>query len=142
MLPRKGEAEAVHATSAAVDEETHSLAITRGLRGALARPLCRRATTFPTRCFRRVPGHAILAFTFGHAKKRILFDRSQRADLAARGSICGCSLKNEIQQRAVNFNSAIIINEAEPSKFIHKEAYTRARGADHRRKRLLADIRD
>src|ERR1700716_4324522 len=48
-----------------------------------------------------------------------------------------------VQQRAVNFQAAaVVVDEAEPSKLVHEKADARARGADHLRKRLLADLCD
>src|SRR3981081_2080819 len=51
--------------------------------------------------------------------------------------------QDHVQQRAVNFQvAAVVVDEAEPSKLVHEKADARARGADHLRKRLLADLCD
>ena len=37
--------------------------------------------------------------------------------------------------------AAVVINKAQLSKFVHKMGYAGTRGADHLRKRRLADVR-
>ena len=51
-------------------------------------------------------------------------------------------MQNDIQQRTVDFDAAVVLNEAQLSKFVHKETHARPGRADHLRKRLLADFRD
>ena len=51
-------------------------------------------------------------------------------------------VQNDVQQRAVDFHMAVVINEAQLSKFVHEMAHTGPRGADHLRQRLLADLRN
>jgi hypothetical protein len=51
-------------------------------------------------------------------------------------------VQNDIQQRAMDFDAAIVLNKAQLPKFVHKETYARARGSDHLRKRLLTDLGD
>jgi len=51
-------------------------------------------------------------------------------------------VQNNTQQRAVNFDSAIIINEAQFPKFVHEVAHTGARRANHLRECLLTDLRN
>ena len=41
----------------------------------------------------------------------------------------------------MDFNMAVVINEAQLPKFVHEKAYTRSRRADHLRQSLLADFR-
>jgi hypothetical protein len=41
----------------------------------------------------------------------------------------------------VDFDVAVILNQAQPSKFVHEKAHARSRRADHFRERLLADFR-
>src|SRR5450755_3267577 len=52
-------------------------------------------------------------------------------------------VQNDAQQRAVDFQGAgpVVFNEAQLSKFVHKMGYAGPRGADHLRKRCLADVR-
>ncbi len=49
-------------------------------------------------------------------------------------------VQNDTQQRAVDFNSAVVFYEAQFSKFVHEMTHTRPRGADHFRERFLADF--
>ena len=47
-------------------------------------------------------------------------------------------MQNEIQQGTVDFEAAaIIVNEAQFSKFVHEETHAGPRRANHLRKRLL-----
>ena len=39
-------------------------------------------------------------------------------------------------------DAAVIVDEAQLSKFVHEETYTRPRSSDHLCKRLLANFRD
>ncbi len=49
-------------------------------------------------------------------------------------------VQNDIQQRAVDLQSAIVIDEAQFTEFIHERAHPRSRRANHFRERLLADL--
>src|SRR6266536_1887954 len=49
-------------------------------------------------------------------------------------------VQNDIQQRAVDLQSAIVIDEAQFTEFIHERTHPRSRRADHFRERLLADL--
>ena len=52
-------------------------------------------------------------------------------------------VQNHVQQRAVNFQTAaVVVDEPQPSKFIHEKADAGPCRADHLRKRLLADLCD
>src|SRR4249919_21138 len=51
-------------------------------------------------------------------------------------------VQNHVQQRAMDGNPAIVINEAQLAKLVHKKADARARRADHFRQGLLADLGD
>ena len=51
-------------------------------------------------------------------------------------------VQNDVQQRAVDFHMAVVINEAQLSKFVHEMIHAGPRGADHLRERLLADLRN
>jgi hypothetical protein len=42
----------------------------------------------------------------------------------------------------VDFDTAVVLNEAQLSKFVHEETHSRPRRSDHLRERLLADFRD
>ena len=42
----------------------------------------------------------------------------------------------------MDLDAAVVVNEAQLSKFVHEETHARSRRADHLRKRLLADFRD
>ena len=54
----------------------------------------------------------------------------------------GFLVQNDIQQRAVDFDAAVVVNQAQFSKFVHKKAHAGARRTDHLRERLLADLGD
>jgi hypothetical protein len=49
---------------------------------------------------------------------------------------------DDFEQRPVNFQTAVVINETELSKPIHKEINSRSGGTDHFRQSLLAYLRD
>ena len=49
-------------------------------------------------------------------------------------------VQNDAQQRAVDFQGSVVIDEAQLPKLVHKMADTGPRGADHLRKRLLAHL--
>lgn len=49
-------------------------------------------------------------------------------------------VKNEIQQRLVHFNFAVVADETQFSKPVHEEAHPRPRSADHFGQRLLTDM--
>ena len=51
-------------------------------------------------------------------------------------------MQDEIQQRTVDLDAAVVVNEAEFSKLVHEKAHARPGRSDHLRKRLLADFRD
>jgi len=51
-------------------------------------------------------------------------------------------VQNNIQQGTANFEAAIVVDEAQSTKFVHEETHAGARCADHLRKYLLADFRD
>ena len=42
----------------------------------------------------------------------------------------------------MHLQAAVVLDEAEFAEFVHEVADTRARGTDHLRQRLLADLRD
>ena len=51
-------------------------------------------------------------------------------------------VQNDIEQRGVDFDLAVVVNQTQFSKFVHKKAHAGARRADHLRERLLADLGD
>ena len=51
-------------------------------------------------------------------------------------------MQNDIEQRFVNQDAAVVFNKAEIAKSIHEETDTGSRGADHLRQRFLRDLRD
>jgi hypothetical protein len=51
-------------------------------------------------------------------------------------------VQNDVQQGTVDFQVAVVINEAQFPKFVHEMTHTGARGANHFRERLLADLRN
>ena len=51
-------------------------------------------------------------------------------------------VQHDIQQRTMNFDMAVVIDETELSKSVHEEANARSGRADHLRQRFLADFRD
>ena len=53
----------------------------------------------------------------------------------------GFLVQNDIQQRGVDFDWAVVANQAQFSKFVHEKAYAGARRTNHR-ERLLADLGD
>ena len=44
-------------------------------------------------------------------------------------------VQNDIQQRTVDFDLTVVVNQAQFSKFVHKKAYPGARRTDHIRER-------
>jgi hypothetical protein len=48
--------------------------------------------------------------------------------------------QNHVQQGTVDFDSAVVINKPQLSKFVHEKTDTRSRRADHLREGLLADF--
>src|ERR1700730_15148934 len=51
-------------------------------------------------------------------------------------------MQNDIQQGTMDTDADVVVNEAQFSKFVHKETHAGPGHADHLRKRLLADFRD
>jgi hypothetical protein len=51
-------------------------------------------------------------------------------------------MQNDIQQRPVDFDAAVVGNKAQPAKFVHEEADAGPGRSNHLRKRLLADFRN
>src|ERR1051325_7477462 len=51
-------------------------------------------------------------------------------------------VKNDAQQRTVNLHLAVVLDEAQFSKTVHKKAYPRSRRPHHVREGLLAEFRD
>jgi len=49
-------------------------------------------------------------------------------------------MQNDIQQRAVDFKVAVVINQAHFSELIHEKAHSSTRRANHLRERFLADL--
>jgi hypothetical protein len=58
------------------------------------------------------------------------------AQLLMWGSSCKTTFSNE------DFDLAVVVNQTQFSKFVHKKAHAGARRTDHLRKRLLADLGD
>jgi hypothetical protein len=52
-------------------------------------------------------------------------------------------VQNDIQQCTVDFDAAaVVVNEAQLSKFVHEKTHIGLGRSDHIRKRLLADFRN
>ena len=51
-------------------------------------------------------------------------------------------VQNDIQQRTVNLDAAVVVNEAQFSKLVHEKTNAGPGRADHVRERFLADFRD
>jgi hypothetical protein len=51
-------------------------------------------------------------------------------------------VQNDVQQGAVDFNVAVVINKAQLPKSVHEKAHARSRRADHFGQRFLTDFRD
>lgn len=51
-------------------------------------------------------------------------------------------MKNDVQERAVDAQRAVVLNESEFAETIHEKAHPRSGGADHFRQRLLAYFGD
>ena len=51
-------------------------------------------------------------------------------------------VQHDAQQRAVDFHGAVVLDEAQFPKLVHKLAHSGPRGADHLRERLLTNLRD
>src|SRR5712691_4236805 len=49
-------------------------------------------------------------------------------------------MQNDIQQRAVDFQVAVVFNQAHFSELIHEKAHASTRCANHLRERFLADL--
>ena len=49
-------------------------------------------------------------------------------------------VQNYIEQRAVDLQPAVVVNESQFPEPVHEEADPRAGGADHFRQRLLTDL--
>ena len=49
-------------------------------------------------------------------------------------------MQDNIEERAVDFQSAVVFNQAQFPEFIHKQANPRASGADHICQGFLADF--
>src|SRR4029077_16018155 len=50
--------------------------------------------------------------------------------------------EDDVEQRAVDLQPAVVLDEAQLAELVHEEADPRAGGADHLRQRFLADLRD
>jgi hypothetical protein len=51
-------------------------------------------------------------------------------------------MQNDIQQYGVDFDVAIVIDQAQFSELVHKKIHAGARRANHLSERLLADLRN
>src|SRR5687767_4904450 len=51
-------------------------------------------------------------------------------------------VENHVQQRRVNFDAAIVFDEAQFAESVHEKAYARAGRPDHFGEGLLADFRE
>jgi hypothetical protein len=72
---------------------------------------------------------------------------SQQPEQGAPGPLCSPLdvrpvRQNDIQERAVDSQVAVVVNQAQVSELIHETAHARSRFADHLRERFLADLRD
>jgi hypothetical protein len=50
-------------------------------------------------------------------------------------------VENHVQQGAVDFDVAVVVNETQFAKLVHEMTYARACRTDHLGQRLLADFR-
>jgi hypothetical protein len=51
-------------------------------------------------------------------------------------------VQNHTQQGIMDFQIAVVVDESELPKFVHKDAHAWSRSADHLRQRRLADFRN
>src|ERR1700732_4926287 len=51
----------------------------------------------------------------------------------------GLLAQHRIEQRTVNFDLSVVVDETFFAELVHEETYSRTRGADHSRQRLLAE---
>jgi hypothetical protein len=49
-------------------------------------------------------------------------------------------VEHNVQQGTVDFDAAVVIDQAQFSKFVHEKTHARPGRSDHLRKRLLADF--
>ena len=50
-------------------------------------------------------------------------------------------VENHVQQGAVDFDAAVVVDKAQFSEFVHEETHAGSRRSDHLRQCLLADFR-
>jgi hypothetical protein len=60
-------------------------------------------------------------------------DRTAQPRVSNASSILDLRLvvQNDVQQRTVDFDAAIVVDEAQLSKFVHEETHARAGRSDH-----------
>ena len=80
----------------------------------------------------------------GPAPTDLLFNLAQREGLSAvlgrARSDCRVIVQNYIQERVMDLQVSVVIDETQLAEFVHEEAHTRASGADHLGKSGLADF--
>ena len=80
----------------------------------------------------------------GPAPTDLLFNLAQREGLSAvlgrARSDCRVIVQNYIQERVMDLQVSVVIDETQLTEFVHEEVHTRAGGADHLGKSGLADF--
>ena len=49
-------------------------------------------------------------------------------------------VQDQVQERAVDFQTSVVFDEAELAEFVHEKAHPRSGSADHRGQAFLADL--
>ena len=88
-------------------------------------------------------GHQVMVTGSAHreSKAQLKAEGKERRSDGERGRQRKWS-PDDFEQRPVNFQTAVVINETELSETIHKEVHSRSRGADHFCQGFLADLRN
>src|SRR5579862_9250558 len=90
----------------------------------------------------RSAGGSALLILYGCRRLRVWRQSSLSSSSNASTLDLRLIVENHVQQGAVDFDAAVVVNKAQFPKFVHEKTYARSRRADHLRQCLLADFRD